>query len=563
MKNKIILILSGLIVANTVLGDVGGEEDVFETKDVFGSNEAQLVHQETTTTNKEIKKEPTIANEELKVQVIPYGDAFQERNGFVIQKGMDQYIIEYHVWDKKELDRTLEKLRPLYTDKAKKLGKKPIVFKQLIVYNLCDISTEESDEFSIESFFVFQYCDDTDEFGKFYNALIKYNKPIVFEYVKATYKDEIEKNYDLSNCKINGYFDFVFSFEEYLKLKELGIENLKILYATIKFKPFSEQNLKKKLKLFLKYIDAGSREEIKKGAELLSRLLNKYVVESETTNSFLFEFFEEILEEDCDLYKHGDWDSYLHNAIRDLIQHIEEAEKFPITDEKELRKQLYAYTRDNHIENISIENLCLSNNYEKGTVSIPIEYASCLELDYKQLINPKNTEAILFVPKEIVMMENVTCDTLCCGELKGDIGKNVSCKTIICLDYGLSLNSLIDYLVETKNKIKNLETVYIGVDSKNFDKFQKGIDVDEDDKKLIKRLKEENISLHFYDREKLDKGDDYEDHIETKNIMHLSGYVNVKNKPDELSDEEWDQVLVLKQKVKEIINAVQTDGIYK
>ena len=147
----------------------------------------------------------------------------------------------------------------------------------------------------------------------------------------------------------------------------MGIENLKILYATIKFKPFSEQNLKKKLKLFLKYIDAGSREEIKKGAELLSRLLNKYVVERETTISSLFEGFEEILK--------GNWGAcdYLHDAIVDLIQHIEEAEKFPITDEKELRKQLYAYTRDNHIENISIKNLCFSNNYEKGTVSIPIE----------------------------------------------------------------------------------------------------------------------------------------------------------------------------------------------
>ena len=44
MNNKIILVLSCLIAVNTVLGDVGGEEDVFETKDVFGSNEAQPVH---------------------------------------------------------------------------------------------------------------------------------------------------------------------------------------------------------------------------------------------------------------------------------------------------------------------------------------------------------------------------------------------------------------------------------------------------------------------------------------------------------------------------------------
>ncbi|MFQ6722799.1 MAG: hypothetical protein ACLRFH_00110, partial [Opitutales bacterium] len=68
MKNKIILVLSGLIAVNTVLGNIGGEEDVFETKeDVFGSNEAQLVHQETATTNNEVKEKPTIANEELKV----------------------------------------------------------------------------------------------------------------------------------------------------------------------------------------------------------------------------------------------------------------------------------------------------------------------------------------------------------------------------------------------------------------------------------------------------------------------------------------------------------------
>ena len=118
---------------------------------------------------------------------------------------MDQYIIEESIF-KSDIEEILVKLRPLYTDKAQKIGKKPIIFKyqRFEYYNeVCiEAPIEETDEFSIESFRIGQYCNDTDEFGKFYNALIKYNKPIVFKHVKATYKDEIEKNYDLSNCKI-------------------------------------------------------------------------------------------------------------------------------------------------------------------------------------------------------------------------------------------------------------------------------------------------------------------------------------------------------------------------
>ncbi|MFQ6723230.1 MAG: hypothetical protein ACLRFH_02390, partial [Opitutales bacterium] len=270
MNNKIILVLSCLIAVNTVLGDVGGEEDVFETKeDVFGSNEAQPVHQETATTNNEVKEKPTIANEELKVQVIPDRDAFYERNGFVIQKGMDQYIIEGVIY---QIDGVLEKLRPLYTDKAKKLGKKPIVFKQLNVYNPCDIPTEETDEFSIERFMVYKHCYNLSDFEAFYNALSKFGKPIVFDKVFASLKDEIEKKYDLNDCGIYYYnsINHFTSFDDYLKFAKFDIENLSFGTIRVFFTPFSEeQMLKEKLKLALKYLKGESIEELKKGVELL------------------------------------------------------------------------------------------------------------------------------------------------------------------------------------------------------------------------------------------------------------------------------------------------------
>jgi hypothetical protein len=78
MKDKLILILSGLIMINTLLGKIKGEEDVFDSKDVFKTNETEQTGQS-----------HTINDEKLKVQIIPSWDAFYEENGFVIQKGMD------------------------------------------------------------------------------------------------------------------------------------------------------------------------------------------------------------------------------------------------------------------------------------------------------------------------------------------------------------------------------------------------------------------------------------------------------------------------------------------
>ena len=561
MKNKIILILSGLIVVNTVLGDVGGEEDVFETKeDVFGSNEAQLVHQETATTNNEVKEKPTIANEELKVQVISDLNAFfYGNNGFVIKKGMDQYIIEC-VIHKVYMERVLVKLRPLHTDKSKKLGKKPIVFKQLTVYNLCDIPTEESDEFSIESFQVGQTCYNLSDFEAFYNALSKFGKPIVFDKVFVALKDEIEKKDDLSNCKIY-YSAHITSFDDYLKFAKLDVENLSFGTIRVAFTPFSEeQMLKEKLKLALKYLKGESIEELKKGVELLLGLNLKQKIRQELrlhklSKAVSDEEFIEIL----NAYKLREEIKEFIKVLEKLKTELAEEELFPITEEKELRKQLHAYVHDNRVKEIEIEEVALTNNYTEGSLSIPIEYATSFKLGFDgditktQLINPKNAEAILWVLKTIVMMENVTCDTLFCGNLNEDIGKNVSCKTIICYNWWTGLKPFANCL----DKIKNLETVYIGVDSEYFNKIKTGVGLSERFIDLKTYLTKKNISLRLYD-ENLEKSPDG-DEVQIED--YLVGYVNVKNKPEELSNEEWDQVLVLKQEFKELIKKIQSESI--
>ncbi|MFQ6722915.1 MAG: hypothetical protein ACLRFH_00720 [Opitutales bacterium] len=547
MKNKIVLVLSGLIVVNTVLGKVGGEEDVFATKDVFGSNEAQPVHQETTTTNEEIKEDPILTNEELKVQIIPSWEALREENGFVIQKGMDQYIIEQPIRQKLDFYSILAKLTPLHTDKAKKLGKKPIIFKYQMFGEPDETPIKEKDEFSVESFMPISILS-VNRFGEFYNALSKYGKPIVFNYVKVDYRDKIEKTYDLSNCKIT-YSADVYSFDEYLKLTKLGIENLKI-WATINFKPCSlEQNLKENLEFLLK---ATSTQEIIKNLNFLSKANLKQKIKTLRLKR-LFKFGKVI---------HANFlDSLTKYNITEFIKDIEEAEKFPITDEKELKKQLHAYTRDKHIEGITIKELHFTNNYEEERVSIPIEYATCLKLRFDgnttetQLVNPKNTEDILFVRKSIVMIENVTCNTLFCNDLE-EVVRNVSCKTIILPDS--QINNFINYLDE----IKNLETIWLGIPSDYFNQIKKENIFSKEGEELIKQLAEKNISLQFYNTEKrYNLLNSYEKYMQDKNIIHLSGYVNIKNKPDELSDEEWKQVLVLKQKLKKIIKAIQSDSI--
>ena len=55
--------------------------------------------------------------------------------------------------------------------------------------------------------------------------------------------------------------------------------------------------------------------------------------------------------------------------------------------------------------------------------------------------------------------------------------------------------------------------------------------------------------------------DKYQKYMKTENITHLAGYVNLKNKPEELSNKEWIQVLVLKRKIRGIVNAVKNAEI--
>ena len=41
-------------------------------------------------------------------------------------------------------------------------------------------------------------------------------------------------------------------------------------------------------------------------------------------------------------------------------------------------------------------------------------------------------------------------------------------------------------------------------------------------------------------------------YIRHQDLEHLSGYVNIADKPAELSDEEWNKVIILKGKAEEI-----------
>ncbi|MFQ6723121.1 MAG: hypothetical protein ACLRFH_01820 [Opitutales bacterium] len=112
------------------------------------------------------------------------------------------------------------------------------------------------------------------------------------------------------------------------------------------------------------------------------------------------------------------------------------------------------------------------------------------------------------------------------------IGKNVSCKNIGL--FGLGWCKEID-------KINNLECA--------------GRHSTFGDDGLESKLREKNISISHFSRSAFERlQQDYDRYIRDKDIVYLSGYVNVKNKPKELSDAEWDHVLILKEKVKEFVN---------
>ena len=542
MKNKTNLLLSGLLFAVNILwGDSEKEEDVFTL-----SNETQPV----------ITKNKT---RELKTQIISNKDVFYEDHELGIEKGMDQYIITFPIYDT-ILDKILTKLKPFHTDKAKKLGKKTIIFKYQTLLDPEEL-IEDTDEFSIESFDVYGFIthDKIEEFGKIYNTLIKYGKPIIFSNVDIECKNEIEKTYDLSNCKIT-YFGEIYSFDEYLETKNLGIKSLR-LNVIMSFKPcLEEQNLKKHLESLLRHIKTYSKEDIKQGLESLLNLLKKDYINRDLKYSF-----EAVSKEDWENYERR-YSSRLKHAIKDLIEETESIKEIPFWNEKELRKQLYTYIRDRQVTGIEIKEKHLTNNYEGEAVSIPIEYASCFfKLFFNQsnetkLINSKNTEDILFVPSKIRMLEKVACNTLFCNSLNEEVGTSVSCKTIICQDFNEKVK--VKNFIHCLDKINNLKTVYLNATPKFLNKLKKGNGLDKVDSNLIEYLTEKNISLRFYDAEKVYKLFKlYKKYIEEKNIVHLSGYVNVNNKPHELSVEEWRQVGILKQKVQEMITSVQTESV--
>ena len=140
-------------------------------------------------------------------------------------------------------------------------------------------------------------------------------------------------------------------------------------------------------------------------------------------------------------------------------------------------------------------------------------------------------------------------------EATPEIGKNVSCKNIVFPGFPDKLSYF--------NKINNLEAVWLGLSSKDFDDVKKGVGAwKEEWKEIMEYFTKKNISLRLYNEERANKlFDACKEYIEEKDIIYLFGYVNAKNKPEELSDKEWEQVLILKPKVKEFIKKIQSESI--
>lgn len=208
--------------------------------------------------------------------------------------------------------------------------------------------------------------------------------------------------------------------------------------------------------------------------------------------------------------------------------------------EEEFKKQLYTVIRDKRILSVWVS----------GPKPTPIEYVSCIKVTVTPLIDPQNVEDVLFFPvcnsMGLTYVKNVTCNTFICTRLIKE-EQNFTCPIMV---YAMLPNESQRKIEEHKDRFekRGVKTLYISKDylfNESLPEYFQDFNVD---KKIFNSRDYWNLWCEYYH------------YVEDNDIVYLSGYVNVKNKPDELSDKEWDQVLILKQKVKEMLEKIMNSS---
>jgi hypothetical protein len=192
------------------------------------------------------------------------------------------------------------------------------------------------------------------------------------------------------------------------------------------------------------------------------------------------------------------------------------------TSQDELNFQLQLLLKDKNVREVKIPD----------HLSIPLEYAGCTKIK-GVLRNYNNPNADLFFFSKEIALDNVICKNIySIGKFCFDNGKDFNVENLyICSKvFEESLN-------EGKNCIVK-HAVYVRKNNKN-----------RCPNHLKNVMQLYNTSTVSKINAKLEKFISY---VEFFNLEYLSGFVNIENKPDELTDTEWKQVEDLKEKVEKI-----------
>ncbi|MFQ6723233.1 MAG: hypothetical protein ACLRFH_02405 [Opitutales bacterium] len=172
---------------------------------------------------------------------------------------------------------------------------------------------------------------------------------------------------------------------------------------------------------------------------------------------------------------------------------------------QELQQQLGALIKSKNVNQIRIDH-----EIYVDVANIPLEYLGCIKIRNMSFANYQNPNGELFLIR--TMLGNIN---------------NVNCKTIYCFDFpypeqNTSVNRVYERMEGNALELNSQRIIYV-------DKLPEDIN---------ERLRE------------MEKA--YLQYIKHHELEYLSGYVNIADKPAELSDEEWNKVIILKGKAEEI-----------
>ncbi len=183
---------------------------------------------------------------------------------------------------------------------------------------------------------------------------------------------------------------------------------------------------------------------------------------------------------------------------------------------QELQQQLGALIKSKNVNQIRIDHETYVD-----VANIPLEYLGCIKIRNMSFSNYQNPNGELFLIR--TMLGNIN---------------NVNCKTIYCFDspypeQNTSVNRVYERMEGNALELNSQRIVYV-------DKLPEDIN---------ERLREKERA--------------YVQYIKSYDLEYLSGYVNIADKPAELSDEEWSRVIILKGKAEEIKTLMRYQRPYR